>query len=305
LGITKNSKPDVEISPKNESEEIFFNLGYFLSAGDCNNDGFKDLLIGSPYSQQNGDKRGHAAVFLSKINNEKVTIEEADVKEFGTNNYEEFGYSMACQDNILYIGAPGARYEASSKNQASGAVFAFDIPSKSLKYSIISDKSQARFGASLDVSSNFLVVGAPSLDVVNKKYNIHNGAVFTYDINRLDSGEINMSNYSATIRSSDNRARFGKQIKIVDSTLLVSAPQYTRNIHLVENGRVYLFDHFQNLTGQNEQGKANKIFEGESNSGRFGDNISFNPYDNNSVIFSAPYTTKTDLSGEIIIATLN
>jgi len=305
VGIVKNSKPDVEISPSNERQEIFFNLGYFLNSGDCNNDGYKDLLIGSPYSQNGGDKRGQAAVFLSILNKEKLTTDEADLKANGMKDYEEFGYSLACRENTLYVGAPGARNLDIGPNQASGAVYALDIVSKSYKYSIFSDKSAARFGASIDISSDILVVGAPSYDVVNKKNNIHNGAVFTYDLKKLSTGEIPMNDYKAMIKSKDNRARFGKQVRIIDNKLLVSAPQYTKNIKLVENGRVYVFDNFQNLPGENFCENADMIFEGVSNSGRFGENISYNNYDNNSIIISAPYTTRTDLSGEIIIASLN
>jgi hypothetical protein len=303
-GLSKNSAPDVEIYPGNQ-EEIFFNMGYFLNSGDCNNDGFKDLLIGSPYSQQNGDKRGHAALFLSNKNQDKLKVEEADLQAFGTKDYEELGYSLACQDNILYVGAPGARYQSSSENQASGTVFAVDIPSKSLKYSIISDKSQARFGASLQISSKNLVVGAPSYDVIDTKFNFHNGVVFIYQLEKLKTGEIPFNNYEAVIKSGDERARFGKKLEIIKDKLIISAPQFTKNVGLVEIGRVYVFENFQNLSGELNPNKANKIFEGVSNGGRLGENISFNNQQTSTVILSAPYTSKNDLAGEILIANIN
>lgn len=304
-GISKNSTPDLEIFPGNQ-QEIFFNLGYFLNSADCNNDGFKDLMIGSPYSQQNGDKRGHAALFLSSKNQDKLKVEDADLQAYGSNDYEELGYSLACQDNTLYIGAPGARYQLSADNQASGAVYAMDISSKSLKYAIKSDKPQARFGASLDVSTNILVVGAPSYDVVGSKYNFHNGVVFIYQLDKFTSEEISMNNYHTIIKSGDERARFGKKVKIVDDKLIVSAPQYTKNVSMVENGRVYVFNNFENLSKKDlNANNANIIYEGVSNSARLGENIAVNSQDTIRVILSAPFTSKTDMAGEIMIANLN
>ena len=304
LGIAKNATPDVEINIDNEFE-LFFNLGFHLQSGDCNNDGYADLIIGSPYSQRNGDKRGHVALFLSTQNKDKLRVEEADLKAYGTENYEELGYSLACKDNILYIGAPGARYNLSRSNQASGVVYVVDIPNKSLKHTIRSDKAQARFGASLDVSSNFLVVGAPSYDVKKTKFNFHNGVVFIYKIDKMEKDEISMNDYEVRIECRQERARFGKNVRFMDNKLIISAPQYTKNINNVEIGRVYVFDNFTKLSGDVNLNKADKIIEGYSNSGRLGDSIAFDSNDTTRIILSAPYTTKSDLAGEILVSSLN
>lgn len=41
------------------------NLGYGLRVADCDGDGFKDLLVLSPFSQENGDQRGQISVFTA------------------------------------------------------------------------------------------------------------------------------------------------------------------------------------------------------------------------------------------------
>lgn len=304
IGIVKNSAPDIEINTENELES-FFNLGYSLESGDCNNDGYPDLLIGSPYSQRKGDKRGHVALFLSLKEKNKLMIEEADLTFSGSQDYEELGYSLGCKDNKLYIGAPGARFNLSDSYQASGLVYIVDIQSKSIKNTIISDKPEIRFGASLDISSNILAVGAPSYDVINTKYNFHNGVVFLYKIDKILNEEISINDYYGRIESKENRSRFGKKVKFIDNKLIISAPQYTKNIFKVENGRVYIFDNFVNIFGEVDSNKADKIIEGNSNGGRLGENVAFNSIDTSLILLSAPYTTKTDLAGEILLSTLN
>lgn len=44
----------------------YYNLGTSLMGADVDGDGFKDLVIGSPYAPEGGCQRGSVAVFLAK-----------------------------------------------------------------------------------------------------------------------------------------------------------------------------------------------------------------------------------------------
>ena len=114
-----------------------------------------------------------------------------------------------------------------------------------------------------------------------------------------------MNDYEVSIKCREERARFGKNVRFIDNKLIISAPQYTKNISNVEIGRVYVFDNFVMLSGDVNPNRADKIIEGYSNSGRLGDSIAFDSNDTSRIILSAPYTTKTDLAGEILVSTLN
>ena len=49
-------------------QERYCNLGWSLSSGDLNGDGFPDLVIGSPFAAGGGEQRGVVAVIYAKQN---------------------------------------------------------------------------------------------------------------------------------------------------------------------------------------------------------------------------------------------
>ncbi|KAK2566631.1 Phosphatidylinositol-glycan-specific phospholipase D [Acropora cervicornis] len=75
----------------------YYNLGTSLMGADVDGDGFKDLIIGSPYAPEGGPQRGSVAVFLAKTKREpesEIMVHDADWLLVGKQNYSWFGHSM-------------------------------------------------------------------------------------------------------------------------------------------------------------------------------------------------------------------
>lgn len=107
-----NSKPSLTI----HGNGTYYNLGTSLLGADVDGDGFKDLVIGSPYAPEGGPQRGSVAVFLAKTPRKPgsdISVHDADWVAFGEQNYSWFGYSMTVANTngklLLLIGAPTFR----------------------------------------------------------------------------------------------------------------------------------------------------------------------------------------------------
>jgi glycosylphosphatidylinositol phospholipase D len=304
-GIKANSEPNLSITSKNK-KDIFYNLGSYLFTSDCNGDGFTDLLVGSPHSQQDGDNKGHAAVFLSVQNNSKeIFIEDADYSFIGQNEYHEFGRSLTCSNNTLIVGVPGFRYFSIIPNflsqikiklsQASGSVVGYDLTTKMKKFSILCDFSQARFGQSLAMKDDLLAVGAPSFSNIDSKFSYHHGSIFIYNVSQLSNDTLYTKN-KAFMRSYDHRSRFGHRIAFVNNDLAITAPQYSYPPH-IEEGRLLVCENISNWLGEIdiESCKINAFCH--MNGSRFGDRLLVT---DKSIIVSAPYASHLDyFSGQI------
>ena len=107
-----NSQPSLTI----HGNGTYYNLGTSLLGADVDGDGFKDLIIGSPYAPEGGPQRGSVAVFLAKTPRtagSDISVHNADWMAFGQQDYSWFGYSMAVANTtgkvLLLIGAPTFR----------------------------------------------------------------------------------------------------------------------------------------------------------------------------------------------------
>ncbi len=108
-------------------------LGWSLSAGDCDGDGHKDLIIGSPLAGAGGYQRGMVAVFLSSRSQwhaPSMTVEDADMVIRGNKDYDWYGYHAACMTGTdhrrwLVVSAPSTN---SGEIQGSGTLYGYELP---------------------------------------------------------------------------------------------------------------------------------------------------------------------------------
>lgn len=153
-----------------------------------------------------------------------------------TVNYQ-FGYSVAIENDIIYIGAPAAAGHYTSD----GAIYVYEkTPSgwntneTCILYGSDAGNSD-KFGASLSVHNNTLVVGAPYNDQVASNA----GAAYVFV---KPTGSWVAATETAKITSSDGAANdnLGFAVSISDSTIALGAP-YSDVIYS-NSGSVYLYE---------------------------------------------------------------
>ena len=319
-GVGIKPQPDIAIVSK-DLNDTFLNLGFQLSKGDCNNDGYSDLLIGSPFSKgSGGDQRGkvHLLQGLNKSTGENEIVEVyledvASLEIQGEHDYEWFGYSTICAKNQIIVGSPGARVNQSI--QASGKVFAYNISgnkylasNSSLLWQINCQDPQAKFGLSLSLNAdqNILAVGASSFENVNEY--IHAGRVLLYNLSDIQSSKLSLSeNFRSAISGSASYARFGNQVTWRKNDLIVSSPQYGDILGLQkEKGAVFVYKNAANFASDMDYENYDLSFYGLNGGGRFGAKIQVDPVSQN-VVVGSPWSWNGDvrLSGGMHIITMD
>ena len=309
-------QPDLAIVSHNV-DDIFMNLGFQLSKGDCNNDGFSDLLIGSPFSKgSGGDQRGkvHLIQGLNKSDSSKgqkeIFLEDVATLEIqGDIDYQWFGYSMLCTQGQILVGSPGARSNQSI--QASGKVFAYNlsrnqdsIQNSSLVWEIDCKDPQAKFGLSLALnpSNNILAVGASSF--ANENGYLHAGRVLLYNVSDIQSSKLTQSeNFRSAISGSASYARFGHQVTWSNNDLIVSSPQYGDILGMKrEKGAVFVYKNAGNFMTELDYESYDLSFYGLTGGGRFGAKIEVDPVSGN-ILIGSPWSWNDDsrLSGGLHI----
>ena len=105
-GQKYSKSPDMIIS----GNTTFENFGYTLKAADFDNDGYKDLVIGSPFAPMGGPQRGRVDVVMAMKNPKDI---KRKMIAMGTQDYEWFGYSLDFvrmnHEAFLFVGAPAYR----------------------------------------------------------------------------------------------------------------------------------------------------------------------------------------------------
>ena len=185
--------------------------------------GSSKIVVGAPYDDPNGSQSGRAYIFDEDGTNQ-VTLTPSPAS-----SYEYFGWSTACGDSKVAVGAYG-------DDNYRGAVYVFDTDGTNQVKVTASDRATSDyFGYSIGIGSSKLAVGAP--------YDDDNGSASgsAYVFNLDGTGQVKL-----TASDGSNNDQFGRSIAIGSNRVVVGA-QYddpTGN----SSGKVYVY----NLDGTNE-----------------------------------------------------
>ncbi|EDO37905.1 predicted protein [Nematostella vectensis] len=265
-------KPDLTIIGKGQ----YYNLGTKLLGADIDSDGYRDLIIGSPYAPAGGPQRGSVTVFLAKTarkQGEVLSVTNADWSIAGEQDFSWFGNAMHVMDyarqKTLIVSAPAFRYKADCRNsphdtQTVGRVYVYPIQpgaSPTFSVSITGNETFMKLGMSLSVGSPYLD-DAPYLAVsaATKAVTVHLPANIESTFEQ--SGVVYLLNMSGILQRKQNVSltnmtgdrRFARTGWVVDwadvnmdgiQDLLFSAPFRTNDIteELVgsEEGKLYVY----------------------------------------------------------------
>ncbi|KAH9496841.1 Glycosylphosphatidylinositol specific phospholipase D1 [Bulinus truncatus] len=255
-----------------ECQDVYCTLGISIKSEDINNDGYRDLIISSPYAPIGGVQKGMVVVLLAdkQYLGKRNLILSAKNYILGTQSYGWFGYSLASKKfhdlngTLIVVGAPTVRKCAKSDCsfdpadiQAIGQVsFYFLTNNQTISGPVVHGQQQFQmFGSQIDIgrlldnTTGIVAIAASGQDV--KGRNVHDilgidqaGSVYIYNLTDLQK--------PIAVFSGDRKfGRFGATVQIIDvngdevDDLIIGAPlrteDFTEEITGAQQGRVYVW----------------------------------------------------------------
>lgn len=220
-------------------------------------DGFGEIVAVAPllnrvYVSNYVDSGGSVYNYeISSIDN-TVSLFATITNFDGSNDGDDFGYSIATSSEYIIIGAPGV-------NGGEGAVYIYGIEFANYVGRIIEDgNDEQRFGFSVDISESIITIGAP-------EFGGSTGQVYVY--NKIGFDRL------AIISPEDFFTYFGWEVKAFEDKVIVGAI-----LASLGKGAVYSYD---------SDGNQIDSAHGNTTGDYFG--YSFASSGNN-VIIGAPFT---------------
>ncbi len=231
--------------------EAFDQFGYSVAIGS------DFVAVGAPFHGQ----LSNGAIYIYEpldgwIQTEKLATSSAppplsrgkrpSLSETGGLSPDALGSSLDAEGDVLVAGAPG--YDTSIYD--AGTVFVFerdDAGAWTQSQQLVAANPQAAgaFGASVSISTPYLVVGAPGFDGPSQD----TGAAYTFEF------EAGIWSERPLLIASDSTAfdRFGTAIALWKDRLVVGAPSARRDsLTTFSQGSAYYFEHVEGQWSEND-----------------------------------------------------
>ncbi|MFN8319694.1 MAG: FG-GAP repeat protein [Saprospiraceae bacterium] len=230
------------IFKRNTSTNIWENQGKIINPAAANSDFFGSsvsifgdfAIVGAPNDNENGIYCGSATIFKWNNNNNTWESQGKIIGQTPTSN-EQFGTSVFLNGKYLAI---GTLYEYQN-NLYNGSVTLYtkNQNTNTWEFSKIkngpSSAAGDRFGGSISVSDNYLMVGA---DYRTENGNLNAGSVTIYK--RYENNWIEHESFSCPVTEAQSRFGFSLSLDPNSRKFVVGAPGFDNYSGLVNFGQI-------------------------------------------------------------------
>ena len=184
---------------------------------------------------ENNNRLNSGAVYIFSRNEDNSAIQElAFIKSSNSDADDFFGSSLAIDETVLFVGAPGEdgrgtglnRDLASNTSKNSGAVYLYSLNNtinawfETSYIKAIDNQAGSNFGQFIGFDKNNLVIGAPAFDT---ELYVDTGKVYLY---QYKQNEITYTQGFDAIGNADNMNK-GKKLAIKNRHLILGASRFT------------------------------------------------------------------------------
>ena len=202
------------------------------------------IVIGVPYKIFPGAGQLGAAYIYKRVGSEWVVSQDPLRAPNGTGRVgDRFGHSVGVYGNYIVVGSPEHDIDGHLSSRI-GAVYIFKKNGsvwswkKTLEPNVCLDFCRPRFGSSVAIFNDTIVVGAPFYDIVDPKIG-NAGAVYIYE--RNGDKWIPLDN-PLTAPNANNGDEFGSSVGLYEDTVIVGSPQFDdRYYNVFGIGTAYIF----------------------------------------------------------------
>jgi len=181
------------------------------------------IVAGAPYDDDQGNNAG--AVYVYDVTNLSASPTKLTPSGIGEN--DNFGWSVAVYGNQIVVGAK----EDDDQGENAGAVYVYDATNLSATPTKLAPSgltSGGRFGHSVSVTSNHIVVGANT----HSGQGYDAGAVYVYDANNLSTAPTELTGSAGDY--------FGQSVAVYGTQIVIGARR--DGAQASNGGAVYVYD---------------------------------------------------------------
>ena len=210
-----------------------------LTAGDgAPRDGFghsvsvsgNTAVVGAPWHRHDDTTTGAAYVFTREG---ATWRQQAELVASDAADHSSFGVSVAAQGDTAIIGAAGDDHQGDSSGSAYVFTRTGDAWSERAKLTSDNAAPHARFGISVSLSGDVLVVGAPGDHAAGR----FSGAAYVFASN----GDVWMQQAILLADDASGSDRFGESVAVSGDTAVVGAPNDRDDTPSRSSGSSYVF----------------------------------------------------------------